>query len=252
MELASPPKQDLRFGQVIEINPLGIEKICSYDCVYCNLGPSEVRMNQVKKDIEFPAVDAIEMAARERILEAVSSSTKIDHLVVSGNGEPSLHPDLDVLSKQLIAMRDEALPEARLLILTNGAHIDTRRTTEALDMFDERIIKLDAGSENGFKRVNSPLIRGNISKVTSGARKLKDCVVQSLFFSGKNSNLNNDELDEWMEVVGIIKPKLIQIYTIEAGSRPEMGIERASEDELYTIASKFKRKSNIELKVFYE
>jgi hypothetical protein len=91
-----------------------------------------------------------------------------------------------------------------------------------------------------------------MSKITSGARKLKDCIVQSLFFQGENSNLNPDELDEWMEVVGIVKPKSIHIHTIAKDSVSDPNVQPATEDELYTIHSRFQRKSNIEIVVHYD
>ena len=252
MKLALSPRQSLRFGMSIEINPLGDQKVCSYNCVYCNLGPTEIRMNQVKKQMEFPSVDAIESALREIITESVTQNTSIDSLLVSGNGEPTLHLEIDQLTERLRKVQQEVLPNAKLIILTNGAHIENRRTVETLNLYDERVIKIDAASETGFKAVNAPLIRGNMSKVTSGARKLSDCIIQSVFFQGQNSNLDADELDEWMEVVGIVKPKSIHIHTLAKDSTNNPEISPATEDELYTILSKFQRKSNIEIKVFYD
>lgn len=252
MNLVLAPRESLRFGMSIEINPLGDKKVCSYNCVYCNLGPSEIRMNQVKKQLQFPSVESLESELRAVITSTVTGGIAIDSLLISGNGEPTLHPEFDQVTDRILKVQKETLPNSKALVLTNGAHIDNRRTVETLNLYDERIVKVDAASEEGFKAVNAPLIRGNMSKVTSGARKLKDCIVQSLFFQGPNSNLDSEELEEWMEVVGIVKPKSVQLHTLTRDSIGKNGLQPATEDELYTILSKFQRKSDIEIKVFFD
>jgi wyosine [tRNA(Phe)-imidazoG37] synthetase (radical SAM superfamily) len=114
-----------------------------------------VRINQVKKQMEFPAIDQIESALRDVITESVTNGVRIESLLVSGNGEPTLHPEIDQLTERLRKVQQEALPNAKLIVLTNGAHIDNRRTVETLNLYDERVIKIDAASENGFKMVNA-------------------------------------------------------------------------------------------------
>lgn len=248
-ELAGKPYNDLRFGQSVIINPLGSEKLCSYDCVYCDLGPSEVRMNQIKKEIEFPKVKDIELALRETLREANQQNIEIKSLLLSGNGEPTLYPEIPELIDRLLIVRQELCPSAKLILLSNGAHLDTNKMVHALDQLDERIIKLDCGNERSFKKTNSPLIRATLSRITSGSRKLKDCIVQSMFYGGPKTNNTKDNIDEWMELVGILKPKKIQIYTID---RPPVDptCTPLPEDDLYIIESRIKRKLDIPSEVF--
>ena len=248
-DLAGKPYDDLRFGKSVIINPLGEEKLCSYDCIYCDLGPSEVRMNQIKKEVQFPKVEEIQAALRESLREANQENIKVDSLLLSGNGEPTLYPELPELIEQLLVVRQELAADAKLILLSNGAHIDTNKIVHALDQLDERVIKLDCGNERSFKKTNSPLIRATLSRITSGSRKLKDCIVQSLFYGGPKSNNSKDNIDEWMELVGILKPKKIQIYTID---RPPVdpSCTPLSEDDLYVIESLIKRKLNIASEVF--
>ncbi len=248
-ELAGQPHFDLRFGQSIIINPLGPEKLCSYDCIYCDLGPSEVRMNQIKKEIQFPSVKDVEAAFRASLRNANQQGIKVQSLLLSGNGEPTLYPELPELIDHLLIARQELNPSSQLILLSNGAHIDTNKTVHALNQLDERIIKIDCGNERSFKKINSPLIRATLSRITSGSRKLKDCIVQSMFYGGPKSNNTKENIDEWMELVGILKPKKIQLYTID---KPPVdpSCTPLTEDDLYVIESLIKRKLSIASEVF--
>lgn len=249
MSLVYGPIQSRRLGVSLGVNPLGETKICSFDCPYCHLGPSLLRMNQVKKEIEFPRLNDIEENLRLKLREMISSGSPPNAITVSGNGEPTLYPQFLELTEKLIIVRDELASGVPLIIMTNGAHIDNRRMIHALDLYDERMIKVDAGSEADFKKVNNPLIRANISKVINGARKLKNCTIQSLFVKGTVDNTSNEAIEEWMEVVGLIHPKHIHIYSLTSPGHIE-GLLSADEDTLYTIASKLKRRTQLEAKVF--
>ncbi len=249
MPIIYGPIESRRFGNSLGINALGENKICSFDCVYCSLGFTQIRMNQIKKEVAFPSVDEVETLLRHKLRELSQAQTLPKSLTVSGNGEPTLYPHFAELSERLVTVRNEMCPHIPLMILTNGAHIDNRRTVQALDMYNERMIKVDAGSDNDFRRINNPLIRANLSKVINGARKLKNTIVQSMFIQGAIDNTTQASVEEWMEVVGIIQPKEVHIYSLKGPSLVS-GILPADEDALYTVASKLKRRTQLEAKVF--
>src|SRR5690606_12304648 len=98
---------------------------------------------------------------------------------------------------------DEHVPGVRVVVLTNGAHLDSKKVVAGLNLADERVIKVDAGNDALMQKINDPLIRINMAKFLSGFRKLKDCVVQSLFFTGEADNTQGDVVDEWIEVLGM-------------------------------------------------
>lgn len=243
------PVQSRRLGLSLGINLLGDQKLCSFDCLYCELGVTAVRMNQLKQESLFPPVDKIEEAARVKLRELSADSVKLDWITISGNGEPTLHPQFFECVEGLIKARSDLAPQTPIAVLTNGAHCDNRRVVQGLDLVDERIFKIDAGNENLLKQVNRPLVRANLSKLTSGARKLKDVVVQSLFVQGVADNTRLDYVEEWMEILGMVKPKKVQITTL-ARVPAVSGLKRVDEDTLYTIASRLKRKLQIECNVY--
>lgn len=245
------PISSRRLGQSLGINILGPQKVCSFDCPYCDLGPSEVRMNQIKRnEIALPTPDQVEVEVREALANAPLKGTEFSHLTISGQGEPTLHPDLLEIAERVVKARNEMAADKKIVILSNGAHLDQKKTISAMNLLDERILKLDAGNDRLFKLINAPLVRTNVTKVYAGYRKLKDVIVQSFFVGGVASNTKAEDIEDWIEIIGIIQPKMVQICGI---NRPTAipGVERVDEDTLYTIASKLKRRTQIESAVFF-
>jgi wyosine [tRNA(Phe)-imidazoG37] synthetase (radical SAM superfamily) len=246
MDIVYGPVKSLRYGNTLGINLLGKEKVCSYNCVYCDLGPTHLTMNKIRKDYEFPTLDEVRTAFKEYIKKSVPC----DAIVISGNGEPSLHGDFEDAMKLIVELRNEHLPGVKIVVLTNGAHLDNKKVVAGLNLADERVIKVDAGNDNLMQKINDPLIRINMAKFLSGFRKLKDCTVQSLFFTGDMDNIANDVVDEWIEVIGMIKPKTVQICTVTRPTPGMPGLKAADEDALYGIAFKLKKRTTLEASVF--
>jgi wyosine [tRNA(Phe)-imidazoG37] synthetase (radical SAM superfamily) len=246
MELIYGPVKSLRFGNVMGVNLLGPEKVCSYNCVYCHLGPTQMTMNKIRKDHEFPDLESVRRAFRQYIKQTVP----VDTVVVSGNGEPTLYADFEGAMQSLRELRDEHLPGKKLIVLSNGAHLDSKKVVAGMNLADERVIKLDAGNDQLLQRVNDPLIRINMAKFLSGLGKLKDITIQSLFVSGDIENTGADAIDEWIEVVGMIKPKGVQLCTLSRPSKVNGQLHSVHEDVLYSIAFKLKKRTALEAEVF--
>lgn len=228
------------------VNLLGAEKVCSYNCVYCHLGPTQMTMNKIRKDYEFPSLERLRQAFREYIQQPVP----VDAVVVSGNGEPTLYTDFEEAIKTLVELRDEHLPGKKIIVLSNGAHLDSKKVVAGMNLVDERVIKLDAGNDLLMQKVNDPLIRINMAKFLSSLRKLKDVTVQSLFFSGEFDNTTSDVIEEWIEVMGMIKPKAVQLCTLSRPSQVNTRLLPVDEDSLYSIAFKLKKRTSLEAQVF--
>ena len=129
MDLVYGPVHSLRYGSTLGINLLGASKVCSYNCVYCHLGPTLLTMNQARKEYEFPTLDQIRDAFRDYIKKSV----KIDAVVISGNGEPTLYPQFDEAAQLIKNLRDEHVPGIPIVVLTNGAHLDSRRVVTGIE-----------------------------------------------------------------------------------------------------------------------
>jgi wyosine [tRNA(Phe)-imidazoG37] synthetase (radical SAM superfamily) len=234
----------------VGINPLGTgEKACSFNCVYCDLGKTEVRLNKVKNGITLPLLSDIEREITDAFKKIHASGPVIDSITISGNGEPTLHPEFAEIAKMLVTARDLWLPGKPIKLYTNGVGLDTRKIVDGANLLDQRLVKLDAGGDRLFKLVNAPLSRTNLPRVLNGIRNLKDVSTQSLFFEGSISNTQPADIDEWLEVIAMIRPQVVFIHGLRRVSATP-GLVRCEEDTLYAIASRLERKTQIKATVF--
>jgi wyosine [tRNA(Phe)-imidazoG37] synthetase (radical SAM superfamily) len=244
------PVQSRRFGYSLGVNLLGEgKKACSFDCAYCDLGKTEVRLNKLKSEIAFPSLEVLARELEEGFSKARLGTEKIKTVLISGNGEPTLHPMFSEIVDLLLQMRAKYLPDTELVLVTNGAHFDSRKVYEAANKLDQRILKVDVGNEKAFKTLNSPLSRSNLSSIIRRARNLKDFVVQAMFVQGAVDNTTTSDLEDWIEVLGLLRPKIVHIQTISRVPASS-GLKPLDEDALYTIASKLERRTQIKSLVF--
>jgi wyosine [tRNA(Phe)-imidazoG37] synthetase (radical SAM superfamily) len=247
VKLLYGPIDSKRYGRTQGINFLGAQKICSFDCVYCHLGPTQINMVQVKKNYDFPSPADLRAAMA---LHFQTAAPIVDAWVISGNGEPTLHPQFDLMIQEVTAARDTFAPGTSIHLLTNGAHLDQRKVLQGLGQVDEVVVKFDAGSNRVFQEVNAPKVRLALEKMIANTQRLKAFTVQSLFMQGQVNNTSNDCVDEWIEVIGMIKPKSVQICTLSRPSKVNLHLQAASEDTLDAIAYKLKKRTGLEAQVF--
>lgn len=235
------PSSILGLGNVLEVNILGEQKVCSFDCVYCNLGPTAKRLGKIKDSIDFPRTEHIvtgvahELSARR---QQPKQGVMLFGLLISGNGEPTLHPEFESIMKGLLATRDELMPSLKILVMTNGDGLDDRETVRALNLADERIVKLDVATEDSFRAFNKPLSRTKLEKVIRGAKQLKDCIVQAAVSSIPNA-LNSKQLDDWLEVVGLIAPKNVYLHSVDIEG------QTTDRDEVLRVAHLLERRAKL-------
>ena len=233
------------------LNILGAgQKICSFDCPYCDLGATTTRLNRLKRDIEFPSPEQIKRSLLQALRDLHQSGPAFDSICFSGNGEPTLHPDFPEVVQAVIEARDELAPGKPIRIFSNGSTLDSRKVVEAMNRLDECIVKIDAGNEKLFKTINAPFSRTTLSRILSGIRQLKEVTIQSLFVKGIADNTLPLDLDDWIEAIALIKPKRVVISTV-THKPATSGVIKLDEDALYTISSRLERKTAIRAHVIF-
>lgn len=239
------PIESPRFGRSIGINLLGTKaKLCNFDCVYCDLGATETRLNKLKESGLLPTVDEALKAIEVAFREIHERGPMVHAITISGNGEPTLHPDLLDIANGLVKLRDLWLPEKPISLLTNGASLETRKVHEAVNKFDQRIVKIDAGNEKMFKLMNTPLSRVTLQKVINGVRLLKDVTIQAMFTQGTVDNTGFADIEDWIEVMALLKPKAVHIQGLSRKAHTT-GLIRCDEDTLHSIGSRLERRTGL-------
>jgi len=239
------PLNSRRFGKSLGINLLPADqKVCSFDCVYCQYDQPEPG-----RRIVFPSLERIKEEVGAFFSEAKEKKQKIDWITIAGNGEPTLHPQFSDVVEALIELRDKVLKGTPIGILSNSTTCHRAQIHESLLKLDGCFMKLDAGSENICNALNHPKSAAQWEQVIQGLRQLTNITLQSMFIKGTADNSTAAAVEEWIKQVDSIKPKAVQIYTIDRSPR-DVGIQAVSKERLEEIGALLTRKTGVEALVF--
>ena len=154
------PVSSWRLGQSLGIDPISsFQKTCSFDCVYCQSGRTEVLSAQ--REIFVPT----EALAHE--LHSVPE-VPIDYITFAGNGEPTLAKNLGEMIRAVKMVRKE-----KIAVITNASLISRQDVVEDLLLADLVEAKLDASSAEFFKAVNQPMPEIRWEDVVEGSKAFR-------------------------------------------------------------------------------
>ena len=211
------PVASRRLGVSLGINilPFGV-KVCSFNCNYCQCGwTTDLVDDEALAKVRFPTAEEVRDEVCARLGELKAAGTKVECLTLAGNGEPTLHPDFREVVRALLSARDEVMPGVRVDILSNAAHLDRPNVIEGLNLLDERYMKLDAGTDEQFLNMNSPVTDVGVWDIMKHLPKLKDFVVQAMFTHGRRDNTDEKSVVDWIQAIKRIKPKGVQVYSVD-------------------------------------
>lgn len=237
-EVVYGPVRSRRLGWSlgVDLTPPGA-RVCSFDCVYCEAGRERRREARPR----WPTPDEV----ASRLGGALRVTGRLDSITISGHGEPTLHPRFDRVVDAVLREVRRSRRRTPVRILTNGSQVARPEVRRALDRLDERLVKLDADPE----RVNRPTRHAPLGTLVHGLGRLTDVSLQSCFVDGAVSNVAEETIAAWAELVGELEPRRVQIYTIDhpsasADARP------ASAALLEEIACQLRARTGIEAEIY--
>lgn len=229
------PIRSRRLGRSLGLNTSPTSyKLCSFNCVYCQYGWTAVcTINTAARLSDFPTPDDF----GEELERALRGLKTIDNITFSGNGEPTLHPQFEELVDIAMQLKDEYFPEAGLGVLSNSSTVSVERVRKALAKLDFRIMKLDTGDLETFRKINRPCRGVDYGTILNGLKSLEKVTLQTMFVDGTTQNTGDREVREWIKVVGEIQPMKAQIYSLH---RPpaETSLREVPADRLRGIAAR--------------
>jgi len=149
------PVASWRLGSSLGIDPVSQkEKVCSFDCVYCQVGRTG-RLTARRK--MFVPTDAV--------MEELASvpDLRIDYITFSGAGEPTLARNLGGMIRAVRAARPE-----RIAVITNASLMHREDVRSDLAAADLVLAKLDAPDPAVFRSINKPARGIELDKVLGG------------------------------------------------------------------------------------
>ena len=100
-ELVYGPLLSRRLGRSLGLNLLGFgEKVCSFNCRYCQCGWTKHPTMEIgDRVVDLPSVENVTSALESKLQQLRREKVPIDVITFSGNGEPTLHPELGAIVK---------------------------------------------------------------------------------------------------------------------------------------------------------
>ncbi len=140
------PVPSRRLGRSLGVNHLPT-KVCSYACVYCQVGRT-LKMH-IQRQAFLPPEEVAE-AVRKRVEQLRRQGESPDFITFVPDGEPTLDQNL---GRMLDLMRPLGIP---LAVITNASLLWQEEVQEDLLKADFVSLKVDAVSEALWRRINRP------------------------------------------------------------------------------------------------
>jgi len=228
------PSRRLGISLGVDLVP---RKVCSLDCVYCEVGKTTKLTLQRKEYILFDKVI-------NELTHYFENNPDPDYITFSGSGEPTLNSRIGDIIKFVKQNR----PEIPIAVLTNGTLLFDPEVRAELKPADVVLPSLDAVTNRIFQKINRPVSDFDIAKYLQGLidfrREFKGKIWLEIFLL-PGFNLEQMELKKLKEAIIKINPDSIQLNTLD---RPGTvaGLRSASHKELEKIVQIWKIK-NVEI-----
>ena len=219
------PVPSRRLGMSLGID-LVPKKVCSLDCIYCEVGRTTKLTTDRLEYVKYDKVIA-------ELKQFMSSSSKIDYFTFSGAGEPSLNNRIG----EILYFIKENYPKVKTAILTNGTLLSDKNVRSELLLADVILPSLDAARQETFEKIDRPHGSLKIETYIQGLIDLRkefsgEIWLETLFLKGYNDS--KEDLELIKEAILKIKPNRIQLNTLDRPGTVE-GILPLTKDEMIDI-----------------
>ena len=198
------PVPSRRLGRSIGVNNIP-PKICSYSCVYCQIGWS-LKMTAKPEEYYPPQELADEVKTKIDLVSAAGE--EIDYLTVVPDGEPTLDANLGVLLKLL---GDTGIKTA---VITNSTMLHRPEVRDAICLADWVSVKVDAATEKIWRKVDKPHRSLDFQRHLAGTKEFalqfsNRLVTETMLVRGINDG--EEELCRTADFISGLSPELSYI-----------------------------------------
>jgi len=216
----------------VNLNP---DKSCTFGCVYCqidravgrNLGEVHLAILHDELHLAIEEARGGRLWSEPRFAMIPGDLRRINDIAFSGDGEPTCVLEFDqAVETAAKARSDCACPEAKLVVITNATRLTSPQFLRALPILDanngEIWAKLDAGTEEYFRRINRPAADITLEQIVADiARTARDraVVIQTLMFRVDGADPPPAEVAAYCQRLKDIldaggRIGLVQLYTV--------------------------------------
>ena len=218
------PIPSRRLGRSLGMNNIP-PKICSYSCVYCQVGLTDSLSIQRK---EFYPTEEIVAEVFERVNQLKYSGEKIDYISFVPDGEPTL--DIN-LGKVIQLIKPLGI---KIAVITNSSLLWDKEVREDLQLADWVSVKIDTVDERVWYKINRPYGKLNLQKILTGIKTFRlsfngTFVTETMLVKGLNDS--EESLTNTADFIGKLNPNKAYIL-IPTRPPAEKFVEAPDEENL--------------------
>lgn len=198
--IAFGPVPSRRLGRSVGVNNIP-PKICTYACVYCQLGRTLTM--QVERRA-FYAPDEIVQAVREKVEKAREAGETIDYLTFVPDGEPTLDVNLGCEIELLRPLG------VKIAVITNSSLVGRQDVRRDLMKADWVSLKMDAvAGEDAWRRIDRPHGKLRLMSILEGALEFAQVyggtlATETMLVEGVNDGA--DQMRELADFLARLRP----------------------------------------------
>jgi len=251
----------------VNLNP---DKICNFDCVYCQVDRTAPGMG---RDIDLDQLEREMSALLDLTLDgglftfppfdsARPEQRRLNDIAFSGDGEPTTAKEFAEAVERIAHLKwQRGLEDVKLVLITDSSRLQAREVVQGLDTLmannGEIWAKLDAGTEAYYQEINRTSIPfARIIENIEITARLRPITIQSLFLSWKGAGPSFAEIAAYCDILRGIQGmggqlKGIQLYTV-ARPAPEPEARPLKAKELEELADQVRAAlPTVPIEVFY-
>jgi wyosine [tRNA(Phe)-imidazoG37] synthetase (radical SAM superfamily) len=243
--IAFGPVPSRRLGQSLGVNNIP-PKICTYACVYCQLGRT-IKMRVERQAFYEPR--EILRAVRGKVKKAREAGEPIDYLTFVPDGEPTL--DLN-LGREIELLRPLGI---KIAVISNASLIWHEGVRQALMKTDWVSLKVDAVREEVWHRLDRPHRSLQLALIMDGMLEFANAyqgelVTETMLVQGVNDG--DDHLWEVCDFLARLRPA--RAYVSIPTRPPAEGWVRAPDEKVINRAYQIfsQRVEQVEYLIGYE
>jgi wyosine [tRNA(Phe)-imidazoG37] synthetase (radical SAM superfamily) len=204
VRIAFGPVPSRRLGQSLGINNIP-PKVCTYSCVYCQVGRT---LHFQVEPSQFYEPEAVAEAVAEKVARARESKEAVDYLTFVPDGEPTLDANIGRTIDLLKPLG------VKIAVITNATLIDLQEVREALLKADWVSFKIDSATEMTWRRINRPHSTLRLGRMQEGMIEFAKgyagtLVTETMLVQGLNDEDGN--LNTIAAFLGRLKPEVAYI-----------------------------------------
>ncbi len=222
------PVHSRRLGLSLGIDLLDRRR-CSFDCVFCEVGATELLTLERREYVPTAAVMA-------EFREWLAASGTADVVTLAGSGEPTLHSGFgDVIDAVHAAC---SLPVA---LLTNSTLLWDAEVRAAAARADIVKVSLSAWDDGSLAALNRPAAGLTFARLLDGLHAFRECYSGALWVETLLVHGVNDKPDQVARIAALVAglhPDKVQLNTVVRPPAVE-NTAAVEHDELQRLAVRF-------------